>query len=115
MSGQIFSYMSNSKKLNQLSILRISGLKGIEFELCKFIESSSASSLTSIEANYSEISSKIISAIASSRYFNSLEEFEIKGLELNEVNLCSLIAMIRSSNTAKLKCLKITKGKQETI
>lgn len=29
MTGQIFNYMSSSKKLNQLNTLRISGLKGI--------------------------------------------------------------------------------------
>ncbi len=37
----------------------------------------------------------------------------MKGLDLSEVNLSNLIAMIRSSNTSKLKCLKITKGKQD--
>jgi fatty acid-binding protein DegV len=52
-------------------------------------------------------------SIASSRYLNSLEELEIKGYNLDDGSISALTNMVRSSNTTKLKCLKLTKGKNE--
>jgi hypothetical protein len=55
--------MSSSKKLNQLYSLRIAGLKTIEFEFCKFLEDTAASSLTLIDADYTDLSSKFLHSI----------------------------------------------------
>lgn len=115
LGAQLFAFMAASKRVTQLHTLRAGGLKAIENDLCRFVESPAAASLTLLDLSYSDISCKLLLAIASSRYLNSLEELEIKGYELSEGNVAALSALVRSTNTSKLKSLKLARGKGEGL